>query len=690
MSIPLAPPALPSPRVGPWHRLLAVSPLLAALPLAAYAVVLFFSFQAERMADLRTDIQRATSGLAAAVNIEIAASTRALEALATSARLDVGDIQGFREEARRLLTVQPAWHNVILLDASRQVMNLRYPADAASLPSPAEVPVASVLQTGRASNVVLSDGSVAVRVPVRLQRAGLRYALVAVLPGTAIAGSITRVRLPPGWTVLMVDEEGRQLVRGGSEPETPPSLRALAAQPGQPTWIEDGRLALAQPVGETRWTMLAAAPPASVITAAWFWLLAALGLSAAFAGLSIAARIALRNRRAEQERARKVAEEHARLEEQERRRADLLATVSHELRTPLTGLLGYTELLGRAPLPLEARGWVEQQARAGQALLALIGDVLDYARLEEGAVQLEDTDIDLPALLEDCAAVLRSLAAQKGLLLMVEPDPGLPRWIRGDPLRLRQVMTNLLGNAIKFTRAGRVTLRARLAPASHEIEISVVDTGPGIPAEALPRIFDRFRQAGADTARQFGGSGLGLAISRRLVTAMGGVISAESTLGQGSRFSFRVPFRPGAAPPTRAVAKLRILIAEDVAASRLLLTSVLQRAGHEVTGAEDGARALAAMHGQSFDMLLVDLNMPGMDGFGVAAAVRAMPGDASRVPMLALTADAPEEVEPRCREAGFDGVLRKPYETRRLLALIDAMRGRPEPMGGEGLRAVVG
>jgi signal transduction histidine kinase/CheY-like chemotaxis protein len=666
-----------------------VSPILAALPLAAYAVVLFFSLQTERIGDLRTDIQRATSGLAAAVNIEIAASTRALEALATSGRLEVGDVQGFREEARRLLSVQPNWHNVVLLDASRQVVNLRYPADAASLPSAAEVPVASVLQTGRPSNAVLSDGSVAIRVPVRLQR-GVRYALVAVLPGTAIATSVTRLRLPPGWTVLMVDEDGRQLVRGGSEPATPPSLRALAAQPGQPTWIEDGRLAVAQLVGDTRWTMLTAAPPANLITAAWSWLLAALGLSAAFAGLSIAARIALRNRRAEQERARKAAEDHARLEEQERRRTDLLATVSHELRTPLTGLLGYTELLGRASLSAEARGWVEQQARAGQALLALIGDVLDYARLKEGAVQLEDTDIDLPALLEDCAGVVRSLAAQKGLLLMVEPDAGLPRWIRGDPLRLRQVITNLLGNAIKFTRAGRVTLCARLAPASHEIEIAVVDTGPGIPPEALPRIFDRFRQAGADTARRFGGSGLGLAISRRLVTAMGGVISAESTLGQGSRFSFRIPFRPGSAPPARAVAKLRILVAEDVAASRLLLTSVLQRAGHEVTGTEDGARALAAMHGQSFDMLLVDLNMPGMDGFGVAAAVRAMPGEASRVPMLALTADAPEEVEPRCREAGFDGVLRKPYETRRLLALMDALRSRPEPVGREGLRAAVG
>ncbi len=689
MSIPLAPPALPSPRDGLWRRLLVVSPILAALPLAAYAVVLFFSLQTERIGDLRTDIQRATSGLAAAVNIEIAASTRALEALATSGRLEVGDVQGFREEARRLLSVQPNWHNVVLLDASRQVVNLRYPADAASLPSAAEVPVASVLQTGRPSNAVLSDGSVAIRVPVRLQR-GVRYALVAVLPGTAIATSVTRLRLPPGWTVLMVDEDGRQLVRGGSEPATPPSLRALAAQPGQPTWIEDGRLAVAQLVGDTRWTMLTAAPPANLITAAWSWLLAALGLSAAFAGLSIAARIALRNRRAEQERARKAAEDHARLEEQERRRTDLLATVSHELRTPLTGLLGYTELLGRASLSAEARGWVEQQARAGQALLALIGDVLDYARLKEGAVQLEDTDIDLPALLEDCAGVVRSLAAQKGLLLMVEPDAGLPRWIRGDPLRLRQVITNLLGNAIKFTRAGRVTLCARLAPASHEIEIAVVDTGPGIPPEALPRIFDRFRQAGADTARRFGGSGLGLAISRRLVTAMGGVISAESTLGQGSRFSFRIPFRPGSAPPARAVAKLRILVAEDVAASRLLLTSVLQRAGHEVTGTEDGARALAAMHGQSFDMLLVDLNMPGMDGFGVAAAVRAMPGEASRVPMLALTADAPEEVEPRCREAGFDGVLRKPYETRRLLALMDALRSRPEPVGREGLRAAVG
>jgi CheY-like chemotaxis protein/anti-sigma regulatory factor (Ser/Thr protein kinase) len=366
--------------------------------------------------------------------------------------------------------------------------------------------------------------------------------------------------------------------------------------------------------------------------------------------------------------------------EMEGRRNELLVTVSHELRTPLTGLLGHVELLGQSDLSPQQRGWVEQQRRAGQALLGLLGDVADFARLETGEIAIEVTDLDLLALLEECAALMRPLAQQKGLRLRSRLDPGLPRWVKGDPMRLRQVVTNLLGNAVKFTVQGEVTLSARVTGSPASLTITVTDTGIGIPPERLSEVFERIRPGGhgegAEAAgRRIGAGGLGLAIARRLVEGMGGGIWAESTPGHGSRFSFALPLRPGQ-PPAPSRGGLRVLVAEDVTASRLLLRAVLERAGHEVTAAEDGTQALAAAQLGRFDIALLDLHMPGVDGLGVARALRALPDGAGRLPLVALTADAEESVGEACRAAGFDAVIRKPFETRRLLGLIGGLAGR--------------
>ena len=677
MSAPAAAAAAPSDRGRVWSWLLLLSPVLATLPLAAYAVAVLLGVQGERAADLRADLARAAGSLGAVVEGEVAAGTRALAALAASPRLDQGVLSGFRDEASRVLALNPAWYTIALVEADRQVINLRHP-QGAPLPPAAELPAAEVLGTGRNAVTILPGGQAAILAPVWVGGV-VRYALVATMPGHALGALLERVPLPQGWSALLLDvEEGRVLARIGGDALTEAALRPALAAPGRPADLADDLVGLTRPVAGTRWQVALAAPAGEFVSDARRWLFAALGISALIAAAGIAIRLMLRQQRDQAERRALETVERTEREAQERRRTDLLATVSHELRTPLTGLLGYTELLSRAALPPVAAEWVQQQRRAGQSLLALIGDVLDFARLEEGQIQLEETDIDLPALFEECAGILRGLAQQKGLALEIRTDPGLPRWVRGDPMRLRQVVTNLLGNAIKFTRLGGVTLSARLTPRGDTLEVMVTDTGPGIPTEALPHIFDRFRQAETDTARRYGGSGLGLAICRRLVTAMGGTIGAESTPGQGSRFTFRIPFRPGAAPPARRSGALRILVGEDVAASRLLLTAVLERAGHEVTAVEDGARALAAMHGASFDLVLMDLHMPGLDGYGVAAAIRTLPGEASRMPLVALTADAPEEVERLCREAGFDAVLRKPFETRRLLGLIESLRRRPE------------
>lgn len=656
-------------------RLTLFAPFLAVLPLAAFGLMLSLALRAEREADRQADLQRAATALSVALEAELRGGIRVLEALAGSARLAAGDLVSFRAEAQRVIARDPAWFTVVLTDGERQLLNLRYPAEAALPPLRDPASVASVLRTGRALPSGLLDGFVALRVPVRVD-GSVRFSLMAALEASAYARVLDRAELPRGWSAILLDAEGRMIARAASGSAAPEDLRPALAQPRQMLSLPSVT-AYAVPVGDSRWTLVAAATPDTFAATVLGWLVLATGAAAVLAGIGVAARIASRHRGQEAMRHRSHAEALARAADHDRRRTDMLATVSHELRAPLTGLLGYTDLLAKADLPPTAKAWVEQQRRAGQALLALIGDVLDFARLDEGAVELEDADIEIAQLLEDCAGLMRSVAQQKGLGLRVQLDPGLPRWMRGDPMRLRQITTNLISNAIKFTERGEIVVSARLTARPERVEVAVVDTGIGIAPEALPRIFDRFRQGGADTARRFGGSGLGLAICRRLVEAMGGAIGAESKPGEGSRFVFWVPYRPGAAPLAPAHdAALRILVAEDVAASRLLLTAVLERAGHAVTATEDGPAALAALHGAAFDLAVLDLHMPGLDGFGVAAALRTLPGEQGRVPLIALTAEQPEEVEPACRAAGFDAVLRKPFETRRLLGLIDALRGR--------------
>ncbi len=685
MPEPVTPPRRPDSG-GAWlsrgllSRLTILAPFLALLPLAAFGLMLVLALQAERESDRRADLERAATILAATMESELRGGIRVMEALAGSPRLATGDLAGFRAEAQRVMARDPAWFTIVLADGERQLMNLRYAAEAPLPPVRDLASVGSVLRSGRALTSGLLDGFVALRVPVRVDGA-VRYALMVALDVSAYARVLNRATLPQGWSILLLDAEGELIARAASGTATVQDVRPALAQPREVRTLGSLR-AYAAPVGDSRWTIVVAATPDDFVTRALGWLVLAAGAAAVLGGIGVAARIASRHRGQEAMRHRTQAEALARAAEHDRRRTDMLATVSHELRAPLTGLLGYTDLLAKTDLPPTAKAWVEQQRRAGQALLALIGDVLDFARLDEGAVELEDADIEIAQLLEDCAGLMRSVAQQKGLGLRVVIDPGLPRWMRGDPMRLRQITTNLISNAIKFTERGEIVVAARLTARPERMEVTVTDTGIGIAPEALPRIFDRFRQESADTARRFGGSGLGLAICRRLVEAMGGAIGAESRPGEGSRFIFWVPFRPGAAPlaPTRLSA-LRILVAEDVAASRLLLTAVLERAGHAVTAAEDGPAALAALHGAAFDLAVLDLHMPGLDGFGVAAALRTLPGEQGRVPLIALTAEQPEEVEAACRAAGFDAVLRKPFETRRLLGLIDGLRGRGTDAG---------
>ncbi len=370
-------------------------------------------------------------------------------------------------------------------------------------------------------------------------------------------------------------------------------------------------------------------------------------------------------------------------------KTDFLAFVSHEVRTPLNGVLGTLSLLLDTPLNAEQRAYAETARRAGETLLWTVNEVLDLSRIEAGKLELEEVAFDLPASVEEALALVAPVAADKRLRLTSRIDPALPRRITGDPQRLRQVLLNLLDNAVKFTAAGAVELRLQ-----HEdglIAFEVEDTGPGIPAELRRRLFRRFQQADAGTARRHGGSGLGLMICRRLVGLMGGSIGVRSRPGEGSVFRFTLPLRPapevpGAKPGQEAPAAARggrLLLAEDSEASQLVAAAILRKAGYAVDLARDGEEAVTAASARRYDAILMDVRMPGLDGITAAGRIRALPGEAGRVPILALTASAMPGDAARCLAAGMNAHLPKPVDRPRLLAAVAALLGAARTEAGE-------
>jgi signal transduction histidine kinase len=659
----LAPPASPTANPAPSyrHRLGLASPFLALVPLAVFAALLLVAVGIDRSDDRQGDLQQAAAAITIGVEAETRAGLRALDTLAGSPRLREGDLAGFRAEAQRLLAREPQWFTIALTDGERQLLNLRFPQGALLPPLQDLVAVGSVLRSGLSAPGGLVDGRVSFRVPVRVDGV-VRYALVATQEATSFGQLLDRAALRPGWSALLLDGDGLVIARSTGSRLDHEALRPALDQRRSPVALGD-MLAIALPVAESRWSVVVALPRQGLAEAALGWMLAALVAAATLAGLGATLRQSRREQVQAAARQRGQEDTLVRALQQERGRNALMTAVSQELRAPLTGLLAQTARLADAGLPDPARGWVDQQRRAGTMLLALVDDVLDFARLEDGGVVLEDADIEIAVLLDECVALLRPVAQGKGLALRVAIDPGLPRWLRGDPLRLRQITTRLLDHAITRSAAGEVLLAARLTPRPEQVEIAIADTGPTLPAEDLARLFQ--------------GGGLGLALCRLLADSMGGGLDAANLPGRGGRLAFRMPFRPGAAPPApRTGPALRVLVAEDVAASRMLLTTMLERAGHAVTAVEDGPAALAALQGRGFDLAVLDLQMPGLGGLGVARALRDLPGEQGRVPLIALTADSADWVEKDCRSAGFDAVLRKPFETRRLLGLVDGLRGR--------------
>jgi hypothetical protein len=366
-------------------------------------------------------------------------------------------------------------------------------------------------------------------------------------------------------------------------------------------------------------------------------------------------------------------------------KSDFLAFVSHEVRTPLNGVLGTLSLLLDTPLDAEQRAYAETARRSGETLLWTVNELLDLSRIEAGKLELEDLAFDPAAPVREVLSLQAAAAADKGLRLSGSVDAALPARVMGDPRRLRQVLLNLVDNAVKFTAAGTVELK--VARAGDRVAVEVRDTGEGIPPALRRRLFRRFQQADAATARRHGGSGLGLMICRRLVALMGGEIGVESEPGAGSVFRFDLPLRPapeGAPEAAPAVPEpalrapgdapfARLLLAEDSEASQLVAAAILRKAGYEVDLARDGAEAAEAAAGGSYDAVLMDVRMPGTDGITAARRIRALPGQAGRVRILALTASAmPGDVE-RCLAAGMDAHLAKPVDRAGLLGAVAAL-----------------
>jgi signal transduction histidine kinase/DNA-binding response OmpR family regulator len=371
--------------------------------------------------------------------------------------------------------------------------------------------------------------------------------------------------------------------------------------------------------------------------------------------------------------------EHA--EAATRAKSEFLATMSHELRTPLTAIIGVAELLMTGEPSADRRQQLlAMQREAGRGLLQVVNDILDHAKIEAGGLDIEKAPFDLAGLVEGCIGLFRPTTDEKRLRLDLDIDPLVPEVVIGDPMRLRQVLTNLLSNAVKFTERGFVRLSVRTSTADVDgFCFKVIDTGIGIDRRRLPHLFERFTQGDSSTARRYGGTGLGLAISRDLVLLMGGVLVAESQPGAGSLFSFTIPLCPDASrqelvkPSAKAAAHARVLLVEDSAIVREVVLAMLQQAGHSVSCASSGRQAVALAAEERFDIILMDIQMPGIDGYAAARLIAKTTGPSQASPIVALTANAaPEDIQ-RSFAAGMKAHLAKPVDWTELNATISEL-----------------